>query len=84
MKITKFRHEDVSEDGTCKSGGAVKVEGGMEIIKGSCDLAECKCSEGFFLVICKPLKDGVVEGCSIEFDSLEELLICTKFNKVER
>ena len=83
MKIKKFKHEGVNEDGTCESGGAVQTKGGMDLIKGNCGLKGCDCSDGYFLIITKPLKEGIVEGCSIEFENLEELETCGRFRKMD-
>ena len=74
MKIKKFIHDDVMKNGKCKSGGAIFTEGKVILIKGSCDLPNCNCSQGFFLIVTMPLKGKVVEGIQVEFKDLKEMV----------
>jgi len=82
MKIEKFKHENVLPDGTfINKAGEVETNGKILISKnnGSCDLNDCKCSEGHWITIVQPrTKEGIVEGLKVKFDSKVEMqkLLC--------
>jgi hypothetical protein len=73
MKFTKFEHEEVGQDGKCKSGGAVHTNGKVILIRGSCGLPDCSCSDGYFLTVVLPLSNGIVEGIEVKFDDYNEM-----------
>jgi len=78
MRIETFIHKGVKKDGTFKGDlGSVEVDGGISIsdVHGGCGSPGCKCSPGHWICYSMPRdKSGVVRGCTIWFDSREELL----------
>ena len=78
MRIKKFRHENVNEDGTFSDGkgGAVVTRG--RIVRsdpsGGCSEPTCNCSYGHWVNITEPRSvDGVVLGITVEFDDRAEM-----------
>lgn len=75
MKITKILYKGVNKDGVCKSGGAVETKGKIIIGRGEgCPLHDsgCRCSEGYYITIVKPLRKGIVEGLKVDFENKKE------------
>jgi hypothetical protein len=77
MKIKKYRHENVKEDGTHPAGGSVVTRGRIcrsEPGCGGCSEPTCRCSQGHWISITEPrTSDGVVVGITVEFDDREEM-----------
>jgi len=79
MKIKKYRHENVNEDGTFSDGkaGAVTTEGRICRSQpgcGGCSEPTCNCSQGHWLSISEGrTPDGVVQGITVEFEDQAEM-----------
>lgn len=73
MKIEEFIHRGVRKDGTVKGGGAVHTDARVIIIRGSCGLGNCHCSDGYSLTLGLPLKNGIVRGLKVKFDNKAEM-----------
>jgi len=77
MEINKFKHNDVNEDGTCLTGGAVEIGGSVRFSdkEGGCGSMGCDCSPGHWVCIIFPrTEDGNVNGVSINFDNKIQLI----------
>ncbi len=83
MKVEKFKH-NIDSNGKLKSGGAVYTKGRLLMSRGEgCGLDNCKCSEGYWLTLVLPIKNGVVEVTKIKFDDLSEMNKFVKGRKEE-
>lgn len=65
MKIQTIRHENVNPAGHLPGGGAVEVDGTVR-------MGNLGRFEEPWIAIFAPLKDGVVTGIRVIFDSREE------------
>lgn len=74
MQIKEIIHKNVLPNGTLTNKpGAIETKG--KVILGSgegCGLPNCHCSDGYFISIIAPLKDGEVRGMKVQFDDEKE------------
>lgn len=75
MTTKKIIHENVLQDGTFSDkSGAIETKGWLRTGRGEgCGLPGCHCSDGYYVSIGMPLKDGKVEGIITYFKSKKEM-----------
>jgi len=75
MKIVRWEHIGVDENGCIAGGGAVETRKLIRIgIGQGCGLEGCHCSDGYWLMICFGREDdGSVKGVTVYFDSKEHM-----------
>jgi len=87
MKITHWKHENVSLNGKVKNGGAVKTDVGIDFSTpdGNCGMDGCHCSDGHWMSICFGYnkKEKSVSGITINFGSRLELEETLDYNFIE-
>jgi len=77
MEIKEWAYDNVNPDGTFQFGdGAVVVDGELSFssMGGGCNFDNCKCSEGHWICIPEPYKDGVVRGVTLYFPNEAKLI----------
>lgn len=82
MKIKKWKHENVQEDGTCLNNlgqpdGAVNTHQGIRVSpsNGGCGLEKCNCSNGHWLMISfgRDEINKTVSGITVYFENWGEM-----------
>ena len=75
MKFEFIEHKEVNQDGTFKNHpGAVETRGTVRMSKGEgCDLPDCHCSDGYWILILAPIEGDVCRGMFVSFDDHAEM-----------